>query len=142
FEVMKKHTLYGGDTLESVVRARPEAQFLTMAQQIALTHHEKWDGTGYPNGLKEEEIPLSGRIVALADVYDALTSKRVYKPAFSHATARSIILDGVGTQFDPDIVEAFRRREQQFIAVRACWNEAPVGPAAMVPLSCAGDLFD
>src|SRR5204862_4007089 len=127
--------------LSSVAHARPEAEFLTMARDIALTHHERYDGHGYPIGLAEHEIPLCGRIVALADVYDALTSRRVYKPAYAHATARSIIMDGVGTQFDPDIVEAFRRREQQFIAIRECWNQVPVGPAAMVPLSLAGDLF-
>jgi putative two-component system response regulator len=141
FEVMKQHTVFGSDTLSSVAHARPEAEFLTMARDIALTHHERYDGHGYPLGLTGEEIPLCGRIVALADVYDALTSKRVYKPAYAHATARSIILDGVGTQFDPDMVEAFQRREQQFIAVRECWNQVPVGPAAMVPLSFSGDLF-
>jgi putative two-component system response regulator len=125
FEVMKRHTLYGGETLETVAHARPEAQFLTMAQQIALTHHERFDGAGYPHGLKGEEIPLAGRIVALADVYDALTSKRVYKPAFSHETARSIILEGSGTHFDPRIVQAFLRREQEFIAVRQQFLDGP-----------------
>lgn len=125
FEVMKKHTLYGGQTLETVVQARPEAQFLAMAQQIALTHHEKWDGSGYPYGLKGEEIPLSGRIVALADVYDALTSKRVYKPAFSHETAKSIILEGSGRHFDPRIVQSFLRREQEFIAIGEQFRDGP-----------------
>src|SRR5262245_23223597 len=119
FEVMKQHTIFGSDTLSSVAHARPEAEFLTMARDIALTHHERYDGHGYPLGLAEEDIPLCGRIVALADVYDALTSKRVYKPAYGHSTARSIILEGVGTQFDPDIVEAFRRREEQFMTVGA-----------------------
>jgi len=125
FEVMKRHTLYGGETLETVVQARPEAQFLAMAQQIALTHHERWDGTGYPNGLKGEEIPLSGRIVAVADVYDALTSKRVYKPAFSHETARSIVLEGSGNHFDPRVVQAFLRREQEFITVGKQFRDGP-----------------
>jgi putative two-component system response regulator len=125
FEVMKKHTLHGGETLETVVQARPEAQFLTMAQQIALTHHEKWDGSGYPNGLKGEEIPLSGRIVALADVYDALTSKRVYKPAFTHETAKSIILEGSGKHFDPRIVQSFLRRELEFIAIGEQFRDGP-----------------
>ncbi len=141
FEVMKQHTIYGSDTLGSVAHTRPEAEFLTMARDIALTHHERYDGMGYPGGLIQEEIPLCGRIVALADVYDALTSKRVYKPAYGHSTARSIILEGSGTQFDPDIVEAFQRCEQQFIAVKECWEQVPVGPASMVPLSLAGDLF-
>jgi putative two-component system response regulator len=140
FEVMKQHTVFGSDTLGSVAHARPEAEFLTMARDIALTHHERYDGNGYPVGLAEDDIPLCGRIVALADVYDALTSKRVYKPAYGHITARSIILEGTGTQFDPDVVEAFRRREHEFIAVRECWAKAPEMSAA-APLSVAGDLF-
>lgn len=125
FDVMKRHTVYGGETLETVVQARPEAQFLAMAQQIALTHHERWDGSGYPNGLRGEEIPLSGRIVAVADVYDALTSKRVYKPAFSHEMAKSIILEGSGSHFDPRIVQAFLRREPQFIAIGEQFRDGP-----------------
>jgi cyclic di-GMP phosphodiesterase len=141
FEVMKQHTIFGSDTLGSVAHTRPEAEFLTMARDIALTHHERYDGFGYPAGLSKEEIPLCGRIVALADVYDALTSRRVYKPAYAHSTARSIILDGLGTQFDPDVVEAFQRREQQFITVRECWEQAPIGSADMVPLALAGELF-
>jgi putative two-component system response regulator len=124
-----------------VAHARPEAEFLTMARDIALTHHERFDGLGYPGGLVREEIPLCGRIVALADVYDALTSKRVYKPAYGHATARSIILEGKGTQFDPDVVKAFERRERDFITVRECWGQVPVGPVSLLPLSMAGDLF-
>jgi putative two-component system response regulator len=117
FEVMKQHTLIGGETLRSVAKARPEALYLTMAREIALTHHERFDGNGYPHGLKGMEIPLSGRIVAVADVYDALTSKRIYKPKYSHDTARSLILEGAGSQFDPDIVQAFLNCEQAFIDV-------------------------
>ena len=97
----------------------------TMAQEIAMTHHERWDGTGYPNHLKGEKIPLCGRIVALADVYDALRSKRVYKPAYSHQTAHSLIMEGRGTQFDPDIVEAFLNRENEFMAVADQMNDDP-----------------
>jgi putative two-component system response regulator len=118
FEIMKRHTIVGGQTLDATVRTHPEAQFLTMARDIAWTHHEKFDGTGYPRGLAGEEIPLCGRIVALADVYDALTTRRVYKPAFSHDTARSIILDGRGSHFDPDLVDAFLKREDQFLLVQ------------------------
>jgi putative two-component system response regulator len=140
FEVMKQHTVYGSDTLGSVAHARPEAEFLTMARDIALTHHERYDGRGYPQGLAKDDIPLCGRIVALADVYDALTSKRVYKPAYAHATARSIILEGTGSQFDPDIVEAFKRREQDFIAVGQCWSHLP-GVATVAPPVLAGELF-
>lgn len=117
FEIMKQHTLLGGQTLRSVAQVRPEAQFLTMAEQIALTHHEHFNGEGYPHGLAGDDIPLCGRIVAVADVYDALTSRRVYKPAYSHDIARTIIVEGSGTQFDPDVVQAFLNREQDFIRI-------------------------
>jgi putative two-component system response regulator len=141
FEVMKQHTLIGSDTLGSVADTRPEAEFLTMARDIALTHHERFDGEGYPLGLADHDIPLCGRIVALADVYDALTSRRIYKPAYGHFTARSIILEGIGTQFDPDVVEAFKRREQQFIAVRESWNRTP-GSTPMVQLSLTDGTYE
>src|SRR5262249_32184310 len=88
---------------------------LKMACDIAATHHERWDGSGYPRGLAAEDIPLCGRIVAVADVYDALRSKRVYKEAYSHEVARSIIVEGSGKHFDPDVVAAFLQCEQQFI---------------------------
>jgi putative two-component system response regulator len=140
FEIMKRHTLFGSDTLGSVSQSRPEAEFLTMARDIALTHHERYDGHGYPCGLSGHDIPLCGRIVALADVYDALTSKRVYKPAYRHATARSILLEGIGTQFDPDVVEAFKRREQQFIAIRESCN-GEVCEAPMLPFAIGGTSF-
>jgi putative two-component system response regulator len=128
--IMQQHTLLGGETLQSVTKARPEAQFLAMAQDIALTHHERYDGTGYPRRLKGQQIPLCGRIVALADVYDALTSKRVYKPAFDHQKARGIILAGKGTQFDPDIVQAFINREQDFISVAQQFRDNVASPPA------------
>jgi len=134
--VMQRHTLLGGETLHSVAQSRPEALFLSMAQDIALTHHERFDGTGYPRGLKGQQIPLCGRIVALADVYDALTSKRVYKPAFDHARARAIILEGRGTQFDPNIVQAFINREQEFLAVERQFHDS--APSVMgLPLAGA-----
>jgi putative two-component system response regulator len=117
FDIMKRHTLLGGETLRAVAVARPEAQFLSMAYDIAIAHHERYDGNGYPRGLCGEEIPLAARIVALADVYDALTSKRVYKPAYSHSAARSIILNGSKLQFDPDVVQAFQNRETEFVEV-------------------------
>lgn len=87
--------------------------FLSMAREIAQTHHEKWDGSGYPNQLVGDDIPLSGRLMALADVYDALRSPRVYKPGFSHEKAKSIIVEGRGRHFDPDIVDAFLSIEGQ-----------------------------
>ena len=124
FEIMKRHAVIGGRTLDAALRARPEAEFLAMGRDIAWTHHERVDGSGYPVGLKGSQIPLSGRIVALADVYDALTTKRVYKPAFSHSDARSLILEGAGTQFDNDIVEAFLANEQRFIDVFQSFDEA------------------
>jgi len=123
FEIMKQHTTLGAEVLEAALREHPEAQFLRMAEEIASTHHERFDGTGYPAGLKGEQIPLCGRIVALADVYDALTSRRVYKPKLTHETARCMILDSSGTHFDPDIIEAFTRIEQQFLDVRSRYAE-------------------
>jgi putative two-component system response regulator len=125
FDVMKTHTTLGGATLQSVAQARPDARFLSMANEIAMTHHERFDGKGYPHGLKGEDIPLCGRVVSLADVYDALTSKRVYKPAYSHDTARNIILEGNGIQFDPDVVQAFLNREQEFITIGRCFKDGP-----------------
>jgi putative two-component system response regulator len=117
FEVMKQHTTIGSRTLGAAAEAHPEANFLGMARDIAQTHHEWFDGSGYPDGLAGSEIPLCGRIVALADVYDALTTRRSYKPPFSHAKSREIILDGIGTHFDPDVVGAFLQNEQRFVEI-------------------------
>ncbi|UCD49461.1 MAG: response regulator [Phycisphaerales bacterium] len=117
FEVMKRHTMLGAETLRAAVRRYPDATFLNMAEEIARTHHERFDGSGYPAGLSGHEIPLSGRIVALADVYDALASRRVYKEAFSHELAKSIIQEEAGRQFDPEIVKAFRGSEDAFIEI-------------------------
>ena len=88
-----------------------------MSADIAQSHHEKFDGTGYPNGLKGEKIPLSARIVTLADVYDALVSRRVYKSAMPHDMAKSIILEEQGKHFDPKIIEAFLEAENDFIEI-------------------------
>ncbi|HEY8888741.1 MAG TPA: HD domain-containing phosphohydrolase [Clostridium sp.] len=117
FEEMKNHTIYGEQSLMVGITELGEDSFLTLAKEIALTHHEKWDGTGYPKGLCKEEIPISGRLMALSDVYDALISKRVYKEAFTHDEAKKIILEGRETHFDPDIVDAFIRREDVFIQI-------------------------
>jgi putative two-component system response regulator len=124
FEIMKRHTTIGAKTLGAALLEHPGVDFLRMGRDIALTHHEQFDGSGYPNGLAGHEIPLCGRIVALADVYDALTTKRVYKDAFSVEVARSIILEGAGSHFDPEIVEAFVQCEDQFIAVQQHYAEA------------------
>jgi adenylate cyclase len=120
FEEMKKHTLYGAQALgkaESVSGITDDTSFLKTAREIALTHHEKWDGTGYPNGLKGKNIPLSGRLMAIADVYDALISDRVYKKAMSHEAAASVIRNSRGTHFDPEIVDVFEALEGQFLAI-------------------------
>ena len=126
FEIMKQHTLIGGQTLDAAVRAHPEAQFLRMAYDIAMTHHERYDGKGYPHGLRGEEIPLCGRITALADVYDALTTRRVYKPKIEHEATRKIVLEGSGKHFDPDVVQAFRNREDEFIAIGERFDEITI----------------
>ena len=123
FEIMKQHTLIGGQTLGAAVRAHPEAQFLRMAHDIAMTHHERFDGRGYPYGLRGEEIPLCGRITALADVYDALTTRRVYKAKMTHDATREIILEGSGKHFDPDTVQAFLNREKDFVAINRRFDE-------------------
>jgi putative two-component system response regulator len=117
-EIMKRHTEIGGETLDTLANTHSEARFLLMARDIAWTHHERYDGSGYPRGLSGRNIPLCGRIVAVADVYDALTSKRVYKEAYSHSMARSVICDGRGTHFDPAVVDAFLRREQDFLRLK------------------------
>ena len=119
FEIMKTHAAEGANTLDSALRQYPEAGFLRMARDIARSHHERWDGMGYPDGLAGTDIPLSARIFAVADVYDALVSRRVYKDAFTHDVARSIILEGSETQFDPVVVQAFRRGEEKFIEIWA-----------------------
>lgn len=118
FEIMKTHTTLGAQTLEAALRMFPGVAFLEMARDIALGHHERFDGTGYPAGASGEAIPLCARIVAVADVYDALTSKRVYKAAFGHEVAKSMIAAESGTHFDPHVVSAFLRSEEQFLAIR------------------------
>jgi putative two-component system response regulator len=123
FEVMKTHTLHGAETIEAVLTEYPDAPFLGMARDIALSHHERYDGSGYPHSLTGDAIPLSARIMALADVYDALTSRRVYKEAFSHETSKAIITKKAGTHFDPDMVAAFLAEESQFVAVREQYAE-------------------
>jgi len=108
FEIMKTHTTLGRDAILAGEKLLSSpASFLKHAREIAWCHHEKWDGTGYPRGLRGDEIPPSARLMAIADVYDALISKRAYKSAFSHDTAVAIISEGAGKHFDPDIAAAF-----------------------------------
>jgi putative two-component system response regulator len=133
FEIMKQHTLIGGQTLDAAVNAHPEAQFLRMAHDIAMTHHEHYNGAGYPYGLKGEEIPLCGRITAVADVYDALTTRRVYKPRIAHDSTRTMIVEGSGKHFGPDVVKAFLNREDEFVAINRRFDEnvIPSGESAV-----------
>ena len=114
FNVMKRHTVIGAQTLGAALDRFPGAGYLRMARDIALCHHERWDGSGYPNGLARGDIPLSARVMAIADVYDALRSPRVYKPAMTHAKARKIIIEGSGSHFDPRLVELFEANHELF----------------------------
>jgi HD-GYP domain-containing protein (c-di-GMP phosphodiesterase class II) len=117
---MQTHSVIGGDCLTEIERRLGRSNFLEMAREIAMAHHERWDGSGYPNGLSREEIPLAARIVSIADVYDALASRRVYKPAMTHAKCVQIIREGAGTQFDPRMVEVWLKVADQFrdLAIR------------------------
>jgi len=114
FEEMKKHTIIGYEAIQGAARRLGENSFLRYAMEFARYHQEKWDGSGYPDGLDGENIPLPGRIMAVADVYDALISKRVYKPPFSHKKAVFTIINESGSHFDPEIVEAFCEIENDF----------------------------
>lgn len=129
FDVMKQHPQIGADALAVAERQLGSNSFLTIAREISLTHHEKWDGSGYPNRLKGEQIPLSGRLMALADVYDALISKRVYKPAFPHEKAKAIIVEGRGNHFDPEVVDAFLALEQDFVRIADEFCDEAMGAA-------------
>jgi putative two-component system response regulator len=118
FETIKRHAVIGGDILAEAAAKLPHADYLQMAVEIARHHHERFDGSGYPEGLCELDIPLSARIVSVADVFDALTSRRVYKPAISVTEAAQIIEAGAGSQFDPEIVSAFQSRLEDFRQVQ------------------------
>jgi len=118
FEVMKLHAVYGRDTIMLVEKHIGGTNgFLMFAREIAHSHQEKWDGSGYPDRLAGEQIPLSARLMAVADVYDALISRRVYKPAFTHQQALDVMRKGRGTHFDPDVLDAFFEIEGQFAAI-------------------------
>jgi len=118
-EIMKEHAITGGLALEEAAgEAGEDASYLFVGRDVAYYHHEHWDGTGYPKGLKGKEIPLAARIVAIADVYDALTTERRYKNAFSHDEAVRVILREKGRKFDPELVDAFLEVESEFCRVR------------------------
>ena len=118
FEEMKKHTVYGMGIIEKIEKNAPESAFLKHAKVFAVSHHEKWDGTGYPNGLAGEDIPLQGRLMAIVDVYDALTNERPYKKAIPHKEAVEIIKHGIGTNYDPLLCDIFVRHEEKFEQLR------------------------
>ncbi len=114
YEYMKTHTTLGKQAFDRIIQEAGGTDWLYLARDIAYCHHERWDGTGYPNGLKGEEIPFYARVLTIADVYDALTSRRSYKEAFSHERAVEIILEGKGTIFDPELVDLFKKASDCF----------------------------
>lgn len=126
FEIMKTHARIGYETVTSVGNKLKNSTFLEYAADVAYTHHEKYDGSGYPRGLVGEDIPLIGRLMAVADVYDALTSKRVYKEAMTHNEAMAIIKDGVGKHFDPLIVDCAITLETTFQNIAHTYKDAEV----------------
>jgi len=118
FDVIKRHTNLGGDAIKAIETQIEGQSFLALGKEIAYNHHEKWDGSGYPRGLNGEDIPLSARIIALADVYDALTTKRFYKEAYTHEKSRQIIIDLKGTHFDPEVLDVFLALADEFDRIR------------------------
>lgn len=125
FEVMKQHTAYGRDAIAGVERELGFSNaFLRFAREITYSHQERYDGSGYPQGLVGDAIPVSARLVAVADVYDALVSKRVYRPAFTHETAIELIRQGSGEQFDPDVVDALLAAEEAVMEIAARYQGA------------------
>lgn len=131
WEIMKAHTLIGGDMLRAVDREHPGNIFIRAGVEIAEGHHEKWDGSGYPRGTSGESIPLPARIVALADVYDGLTSPRGHKQSFSHDEARQVLMDGADRHFDPEVVHAFLQVEAEFVRIRRRFQDPELAAPAL-----------
>ena len=123
WKIMKRHTIIGGEILEG-----SDAEFIKLARIIALTHHEKWDGSGYPEGLKKDEIPIAGRIISIVDVFDALTTRRPYKEAFSFESASKIILEKRGYHFDPDIADVFFSIKDQILDIKLKFTNKKTPP--------------
>lgn len=131
FEVMKTHATLGGNAIAAAEdRINTKSVFLRIARQIAVGHHEKWDGGGYPFGLKGDDIPIPARLMAVADVYDALLSRRVYKAGMDHSEASAIIVAGRGKHFDPDIVDAFVAIQDEFIVIAEKYSDRVGGDVA------------
>ncbi len=122
FEIMQTHAAIGGNILKDIFDSSGAA-YLKVAYEIARHHHEKWNGRGYPDGLEGEMIPVSARIMALADVYDAMSSKRCYKESFPHSKVKEIIVSEKGMHFDPRIVDSFLRQEDRWLEIRAKYQE-------------------
>lgn len=129
YRQVQRHTIFGGDALTNLDEKLEQRSFLSMGKEIAYSHHEHWDGSGYPGGQKGEDIPLSARIIAIVDVYDALTSKRPYKEAWSHEKAVEYIASRRGSQFDPRLVDVFLQQEQVFERIKTFmdFEQEPVG---------------
>ena len=125
YDVIKQHPTMGADTLMAIRKQFDNEPLVDMSVEVALSHHERWDGKGYPFGLRGDAIPLSARIVSVADVYDALTVARVYKPAMPHEKAAAILEEGRGTQFDPDVVDAFVRVQDKLRAIADSLRDVP-----------------
>ena len=145
FEEMKRHTIIGRNIITATNHTLGPGSFLNIAHEIIYTHHEKWDGTGYPQGLKGDQIPLSGRLMALADTYDALISERIYKPAFSHYLAVATIKRESGISFDPILVAAFLRVADDFLEIAQTYADKPSAPASEETTAadgCRGECDD
>jgi response regulator RpfG family c-di-GMP phosphodiesterase len=127
FVTMRLHAQHGHDAIAVAEERMGTNSFLRFGREIAYTHHEKWDGTGYPQGLRGPEIPISGRLMAVADVYDALMSKRVYKPALTQEKTVEIIKKDSGTHFDPTVVDAFQEMVDEFAAIREQYRDSDEG---------------
>jgi putative two-component system response regulator len=123
FDLIKQHTVLGAETLRAVQREFPAISIVTIGIELAESHHERWDGNGYPNGAAGATIPLPARILAVGDVYDAITSKRCYKDAVEHDKCAAIIKEERGAQFDPDVVDAFVAAEEEFVHVRERYQD-------------------
>ena len=127
FDIMKSHTTLGEEAIRCAIESVPEKKFLEIAAVFAGAHHERWDGTGYPRGLRGLEIPIEGRLMAIVDVYDALVSERPYKKAFTHAVAREILLEGRGAHFDPLLVDVFDRVSETFRQISQTYSPVAAG---------------